>query len=63
MRENRPYGSEGGESKTLPDPYHVDRLIFALFRVGTRLRPLQCFPADLNLRDSQRVSHRRVCSH
>ena len=22
MRENRPYGSEGGESQTLPDPYH-----------------------------------------
>jgi hypothetical protein len=22
MRENRPYGSEGGEGKTLPDPYH-----------------------------------------
>jgi hypothetical protein len=21
MRENRPYGSEGGEGKTLPDPY------------------------------------------
>jgi hypothetical protein len=25
MRENRPYGSEGGEShKTLPDPYQFD---------------------------------------
>jgi hypothetical protein len=24
---------------------------------------LQCFPADLNLGDSQRVSHGRVCSH
>jgi hypothetical protein len=23
MRENRPYGSEGGESQTLPDPYHM----------------------------------------
>jgi hypothetical protein len=22
MRENRPYGSEGGEGQTLPDPYH-----------------------------------------
>ena len=21
MRENRPYGSEGGEDKILPDPY------------------------------------------
>jgi hypothetical protein len=21
MRENRPYGSEGGEGQTLPDPY------------------------------------------
>jgi hypothetical protein len=21
MRENRPYGSEGGEGKSLPDPY------------------------------------------
>ena len=21
MRENRPYGSEGGEAKCLPDPY------------------------------------------
>ena len=21
MRENRPYGSEGGEGDTLPDPY------------------------------------------
>jgi hypothetical protein len=21
MRENRPYGSEGGEGSTLPDPY------------------------------------------
>jgi hypothetical protein len=21
MRENRPYGSEGGEGKNLPDPY------------------------------------------
>jgi hypothetical protein len=23
MRENRTYGSEGGEGQTLPDPYHV----------------------------------------
>jgi hypothetical protein len=23
MRANRTYGSEGGESQTLPDPYHV----------------------------------------
>jgi hypothetical protein len=22
MRENRPYGSEGGEGEALPDPYH-----------------------------------------
>ena len=22
MRENRPYGSEGGEGEPLPDPYH-----------------------------------------
>ena len=21
MRENRPYGSEGGEAQSLPDPY------------------------------------------
>jgi hypothetical protein len=24
MRENRPYGSEGGESQTLPDPYQEE---------------------------------------
>src|ERR1700732_4371357 len=24
MRENRPYGSEGGEAKSLPYPYHAD---------------------------------------
>jgi hypothetical protein len=24
MRENRPYGSEGGEAKSLPYPYRVD---------------------------------------
>jgi hypothetical protein len=23
MRENRPYGSEGGEGQTLPDPYQA----------------------------------------
>jgi len=23
MRENRPYGSEGGEGLTLPDPYRI----------------------------------------
>jgi hypothetical protein len=23
MRENRPYGSEGGVGKTDPDPYHT----------------------------------------
>ena len=23
MRENRTYGSEGGEGATLPDPYHT----------------------------------------
>ena len=23
MRENRPYGSEGGEAQSLPDPYQV----------------------------------------
>jgi len=23
MRENRPYGSEGGEGSTLPDPYQT----------------------------------------
>jgi hypothetical protein len=23
MRENRPYGSEGGEVNTLPDPYRL----------------------------------------
>jgi len=26
MRENRPYGSEGGEGQTLPDPYRSERL-------------------------------------
>jgi hypothetical protein len=26
MRENRPYGSEGGEGSTLPDPYRVTKL-------------------------------------
>jgi hypothetical protein len=29
MRENRPYGSEGGEAKSLPYPYPVDRLSLA----------------------------------
>jgi len=29
MRENRPYGSEGGEAKSLPYPYH-NALIRAL---------------------------------
>ena len=24
MRENRPYGSEGGEAQSLPDPYQRD---------------------------------------
>jgi len=23
MRENRPYGSEGGKAKSLPDPYRM----------------------------------------
>jgi hypothetical protein len=23
MRDNRPYGSEGGEAKSLPDPYQA----------------------------------------
>jgi hypothetical protein len=26
MRENRPYGSEGGEAKSLPDPYQGRRV-------------------------------------
>jgi hypothetical protein len=26
MRENRPYGSEGGECDALPDPYHGVRV-------------------------------------
>jgi hypothetical protein len=30
MRENRPYGSEGGEAKSLPYPYRADRLVVAL---------------------------------
>jgi hypothetical protein len=29
MRENRTYGSEGGEGQTLPDPYHVDEVTSA----------------------------------
>jgi hypothetical protein len=29
MRENRPYGSEGGESQTLPDPYQPPRVYAA----------------------------------
>ena len=27
MRENRPYGSEGGEAKSLPYPYHNHRRV------------------------------------
>jgi len=27
MRENRPYGSEGGEGSTLPDPYQRPRML------------------------------------
>jgi hypothetical protein len=32
MRENRPYGSEGGEANTLPDPYQMR---FIYFRTTT----------------------------
>jgi len=27
MRENRPYGSEGGEAKSLPYPYLIENSI------------------------------------
>jgi hypothetical protein len=30
MRENRPYGSEGGEAKSLPYPYRVECAVRAL---------------------------------
>src|SRR6266576_6475171 len=36
MRENRPYGSEGGEGQTLPDPYQR----------GARLSDLDVFPQN-----------------
>ena len=36
MRENRPYGSEGGEGSTLPDPYRNGRS--ASLSVGARHR-------------------------
>jgi hypothetical protein len=29
MRENRPYGSEGGEAKSLPYPYRGNSFIFS----------------------------------
>jgi hypothetical protein len=34
MRENRTYGSEGGEDQTLPDPYRVRRRYASLSRCG-----------------------------
>jgi hypothetical protein len=30
MRENRPYGSEGGDSESFPDPYSSEQVRFAL---------------------------------
>jgi hypothetical protein len=43
------------------DPTDGSVYFHATFR--PKERRLQCFPADLNLGDSQRVSHGRVCSH
>jgi hypothetical protein len=41
MRENRTYGSEGGEALSLPDPYRVTRgADFTRSRVGTALARL-----------------------
>ena len=34
MRENRPYGSEGGEAQSLPDPYHHEAKLPAHPREG-----------------------------
>ena len=38
MRENRPYGSEGGEAKSLPYPYRVEIVspLFNPFRFASR---------------------------
>jgi hypothetical protein len=45
MRENRTYGSEGGEAKSLPYPYHW-KVRFKLqhtFAVSPRTAPELCF--------------------
>ena len=39
MRENRPYGSEGGVGKTDPDPYHSRRAIERLRSMGPGSAP------------------------
>ena len=43
MRENRPYGSEGGEAKSLPYPYLVERVISTSATVGIDgAAPIRC---------------------
>jgi hypothetical protein len=44
MRENRPYGSEGGEGSTLPDPYQVSRFVHGLAKCP--LMALSRHPGD-----------------
>jgi hypothetical protein len=45
MRENRPYGSEGGEAKSLPYPYRQEMMVQAhvsrrqKFQTGENLFP------------------------
>ena len=37
MRENRPYGSEGGEAKSLPYPYQAPRNLSISAMIGRLL--------------------------
>ena len=50
MRENRPYGSEGGEAKSLPYPYRGSAFLFDTHcptRIALEIR-LSCFARMLN---------------
>jgi hypothetical protein len=44
MRENRPYGSEGGEGNTLPDPYQNDGTEARASDAGFRPASVANFP-------------------
>ena len=59
MRENRTYGSEGGEALRLPDPYRAPQCYRGRMPLLVRLRRRPISTVQVRVRASQKPCNRK----